>query len=37
MRQDFTMSARPRSIGTRVSRYGVVIVLLWNGAMKFTA
>jgi uncharacterized membrane protein YkgB len=26
-----------KSIGTRVARYGLVIVLLWIGGMKFTA
>ena len=31
------MADRLRSIGTHVSRYGLVIVLLWIGGMKFTA
>jgi uncharacterized membrane protein YkgB len=31
------MSARLNTIGTHVSRYGLVIVLLWIGGMKFTA
>jgi uncharacterized membrane protein YkgB len=31
------MSDRLKSIGMHVSRYGLVIVLLWIGAMKFTA
>lgn len=31
------MSDRLKLIGLNVSRYGLVIVLLWIGAMKFTA
>jgi uncharacterized membrane protein YkgB len=31
------MERRLRSIGTYISRYGLVIVLLWIGGMKFTA
>jgi uncharacterized membrane protein YkgB len=31
------MSDRLKSVGLLVSRYGLVIVLLWIGAMKFTA
>ena len=31
------MGDRLRMIGTHVSRYGLVIVLLWIGGMKFTA
>jgi uncharacterized membrane protein YkgB len=31
------MSDRLRMIGTHVARYGLVIVLLWIGGMKFTA
>ncbi len=31
------MAERLQRIGTHVSRYGLVIVLLWIGAMKFTA
>jgi reactive chlorine resistance protein C len=31
------MERRLRSIGTHISRYGLVIVLLWIGGMKFTA
>jgi reactive chlorine resistance protein C len=31
------MERQLRSIGTHVSRYGLVIVLLWIGGMKFTA
>jgi reactive chlorine resistance protein C len=31
------MSDRLKSIGLNISRYGLVIVLLWIGAMKFTA
>jgi uncharacterized membrane protein YkgB len=31
------MSERLKSIGLHVSRYGLVVVLLWIGGMKFTA
>jgi reactive chlorine resistance protein C len=31
------MADRLRMIGTNVARYGLVIVLLWIGGMKFTA
>ncbi len=31
------MSDRLRTIGTHVTRYGLVVVLLWIGGMKFTA
>ena len=31
------MGDRLKAIGTNVSRYGLVIVLLWIGGMKFTA
>jgi reactive chlorine resistance protein C len=31
------MERQLRSIGTHVSRYGLVVVLLWIGGMKFTA
>jgi uncharacterized membrane protein YkgB len=31
------MSDRLKSIGLHVSRYGLVVVLLWIGGMKFTA
>lgn len=31
------MSDRLKSIGLNVSRYGLVVVLLWIGGMKFTA
>src|ERR1700733_6023655 len=31
------MGDQLRSIGTHVARYGLVIVLLWIGGMKFTA
>src|SRR5262245_39246261 len=31
------MGDRLKSIGTHVARYGLVIVLLWIGGMKFTA
>lgn len=31
------MGDRLKTIGTNVSRYGLVIVLLWIGGMKFTA
>ena len=31
------MSDRLQTIGTHVARYGLVIVLLWIGGMKFTA
>jgi uncharacterized membrane protein YkgB len=31
------MGDRMKSIGLQVSRYGLVIVLLWIGGMKFTA
>ena len=31
------MSDQLKAIGTSVSRYGLVIVLLWVGGMKFTA
>jgi len=31
------MSERLKTIGLHVSRYGLVIVLLWIGGMKFTA
>ncbi|MBX9579049.1 MAG: YkgB family protein [Gemmataceae bacterium] len=32
-----TTSDRLRMIGTHVARYGLVVVLLWIGGMKFTA
>ena len=32
-----TIASRLTTIGTHVSRYGLVIVLLWIGGMKFTA
>src|SRR5947208_16989801 len=31
------MTERLKRIGTHVTRYGLVIVLLWIGGMKFTA
>ena len=31
------MGDRLKSIGTHIARYGLVIVLLWIGGMKFTA
>src|SRR4051812_50002524 len=31
------MAERLKRIGTHVTRYGLVIVLLWIGGMKFTA
>lgn len=31
------MAGRLKGIGTHVTRYGLVIVLLWIGGMKFTA
>lgn len=31
------MSDRLQTIGTHVTRYGLVVVLLWIGGMKFTA
>ncbi len=31
------MSERLKTLGTHVARYGLVIVLLWIGGMKFTA
>ena len=31
------MGERLRLIGMHISRYGLVIVLLWIGGMKFTA
>ena len=31
------MAERLKMIGTHVARYGLVIVLLWIGGMKFTA
>ena len=31
------MAERLKSIGTQITRYGLVIVLLWIGGMKFTA
>ena len=31
------MAERFKRIGTRITRYGLVIVLLWIGGMKFTA
>ena len=31
------MSERLKGIGTHIARYGLVIVLLWIGGMKFTA
>src|SRR4051812_4836934 len=31
------MSDRLKSIGLNVSRYGLVVVLIWIGGMKFTA
>ena len=31
------MAERLKGIGTHISRYGLVIVLLWIGGMKFTA
>src|SRR5262245_9654748 len=31
------MAERLKRIGTRITRYGLVIVLLWIGGMKFTA
>ena len=33
----FLMNIRLNSAGLHVSRYGLVIVLLWIGGMKFTA
>ena len=30
------MDQRLRMIGTHVTRYGLVVVLLWIGGMKFT-
>jgi uncharacterized membrane protein YkgB len=30
------MSNRLKSIGTHIARYGLVVVLLWIGGMKFT-
>ena len=33
----FAMGDRLKMIGTHVTRYGLVIVLLWIGRMKFTA
>src|SRR4051795_4794454 len=36
-RTDCLMGDRLKSIGTHVTRYGLVIVLLWIGGMKFTA
>ena len=32
-----TLSVRLQTFGTHVARYGLVIVLLWIGGMKFTA
>jgi uncharacterized membrane protein YkgB len=34
---DFVMAERLKGIGTHITRYGLVIVLLWIGGMKFTA
>ena len=31
------LSEKLRALGTHVTRYGLVIVLLWIGGMKFTA
>lgn len=31
------MGKRLKSLGTHVARYGLVVVLLWIGSMKFTA
>ena len=31
------MAERLKGIGTHITRYGLVIVLLWIGGMKFTA
>jgi hypothetical protein len=31
------MAERLKRIGTQITRYGLVIVLLWIGGMKFTA
>ena len=31
------LSDKLRAIGTHVTRYGLVVVLLWIGGMKFTA
>ena len=31
------MGDRPKSIGMHIARYGLAIVLLWIGGMKFTA
>ena len=31
------MAERLKGIGTHIARYGLVIVLLWIGGMKFTA
>jgi uncharacterized membrane protein YkgB len=31
------MAERLRTFGTHVARYGLVVVLLWIGGMKFTA
>ena len=31
------LSERLKVVGTHVARYGLVIVLLWIGGMKFTA
>src|SRR5687767_6901914 len=36
-RCELVMSDRLKLIGLNVSRYGLVIVLLWIGGMKFTA
>ena len=30
------MAERLKGIGTHITRYGLVIVLLWIGGMKFT-
>src|SRR5437870_11872929 len=34
---DFVMAERLKGIGTHITRYGLVVVLLWIGGMKFTA
>ena len=36
-RRGVTMDHRLQMIGTHVTRYGLVLILLWIGGMKFTA
>jgi uncharacterized membrane protein YkgB len=37
IREGICMSARLKRVGLQVARYGLVIILLWIGGMKFTS